>query len=124
MDYIVALRGGMMDAWSGIILGMKPERELLQPHIEAIFQLIAIVAQDGNTYRSEHLFRSTMGVIGDLADTFPRGEHVNFFRQDWILAMIKDVRTNKEFSEQTRTTARYAKEQIKRQTANASANIS
>lgn len=82
--------------------------------------------------RSEALLRSSMGVIGcvvippfppdpadicfsDLAEAYPNGELVEVLRQDWMTTLIKDTKTNREFSPRTIDTARWAREQIKRQ---------
>ncbi|MCJ1390337.1 karyopherin beta [Xylographa bjoerkii] len=116
-DYVTSLREGIMDAWSGIILAMKQGKaQLLTPYVESIFQLLSIVAQDH--HRSEPLARSAMGVIGDLADAFPHGDYVNYYRNEWIQQLIKETRQNREFSARTIETARWAREQVKRQTAN------
>lgn len=56
----------------------------------------------------------------DLADAFPSGEIAQYFRADWINAMIKEVRTNREFSPRTLETARWTREQVKRQQSQAS----
>ena len=118
LDYIISLREGIMDAWSGAILAMKQSKsQLLTPYVEPIFTVLGVIAQDPN--RSEALLRSAMGVIGDLADTFPNGEYANMFRQDWLTALIKDVKINREFQPRTTETARWAREQVKRQIATA-----
>lgn len=59
--------------------------------------------------------RASMGVIGDLADAYPNGELVEAFRQDWVAAMIKETRANRDFQPRTIETARWAREQVKRQ---------
>lgn len=51
----------------------------------------------------------------DLADAYPNGELVDAFRQDWVSAMIKETRGNREFQSRTIETARWAREQVKRQ---------
>ncbi|KAI1391938.1 ARM repeat-containing protein [Hypoxylon trugodes] len=114
-DYVISLREGIMDAWGGIIGAMKisGKTAALQPYVQSIFQLLHIISQDMN--RSESLMRSSMGVIGDLADAFPNGELVDAFRQDWVTAMIKETKTNREFQSRTIDTARWAREQVKRQ---------
>jgi importin subunit beta-1 len=56
-----------------------------------------------------------MGVLGDLADAFPNGEYANYYRGDWIMGMIKEVRSNRDFAQRTIDTARWAREQVKRQ---------
>lgn len=133
-DYVISLREGIMDAWGGIIGAMKtssksehstflhPEKQgadpdstaqILQEHVASIFQLLNVIANDMN--RSEALMRASMGVIGDLADAYPNGELVEAFRQDWVAAMIKETRANRDFQPRTIETARWAREQVKRQ---------
>jgi importin subunit beta-1 len=51
----------------------------------------------------------------DLADTFPNGEYSQYYRADWLMAMIKETRSNREFQARTVDTARWAREQVKRQ---------
>ncbi|KAH6651801.1 armadillo-type protein [Truncatella angustata] len=114
-DYVISLREGIMDAWGGIIGAMKisNKTQALQPYVQSIFQLLNLISQDMN--RSEALMRSSMGVIGDLADAYPGGELVDAFRQDWLTTMIKETKTNREFQSRTIDTARWAREQVKRQ---------
>ncbi|KAK7433172.1 karyopherin Kap95 [Neonectria magnoliae] len=114
-DYVVSLREGIMDAWGGIIGAMKAssKTQALQPYVPAVFQLLGLIANDLN--RSESLMRASMGVIGDLADAYPNGELIEAFRQEWLTAMIKETKTNREFQPRTVDTARWAREQVKRQ---------
>ncbi|KAI3327271.1 armadillo-type protein [Xylariaceae sp. AK1471] len=114
-DYVISLREGIMDAWGGIIGAMKisGKAQALQPYVESIFQLLNIIAQDMN--RSDSLMRSSMGVIGDLADAYPNGELADAFRQDWLSTMIKETKSNRDFQQRTIETARWAREQVKRQ---------
>ncbi|KAK5654397.1 hypothetical protein OQA88_7307 [Cercophora sp. LCS_1] len=114
-DYVISLREGIMDAWGGIIGAMKSsgKTQVLQQYVTPIFALLNAIAHDAN--RSEALMRAAMGVIGDLADAYPHGELVEAFRQDWLTALIKETRTNREFQARTIETARWAREQVKRQ---------
>ncbi|KAI9802110.1 MAG: karyopherin beta [Piccolia ochrophora] len=115
LDYVISLREGIMDAWGGIIIAMKAgnKKQLLQPYVESIFQLLSLVWQDQN--RSEALLRASMGVLGDLADAFPGGEFANYYRADWVMHMIKETRSNRDFQPRTIDTARWTREQVKRQ---------
>lgn len=115
IDYVISLREGIMDAWAGAIMAMKSSEktQLLAPYVESIFQLLHMIWSD--RHRSEALQRTCMGVIGDIAEAFPNGEYANFFRQDFIMAMIKETRSNREFAVRTTDTARWAREQVKRQ---------
>lgn len=115
VDYITSLREGIMDAWDGCIVAMKSsnKNQIIVPFIDPIFDLLRIVQQD--PHRTEALLRSSCGVIGDLAETFPAGDFRDYFRHDFLTAMAREARANTEFSSRTRDTARWAREQIKRQ---------
>ncbi|KAI7248715.1 hypothetical protein KC335_g18209 [Hortaea werneckii] len=117
LDYVVSLREGIMDAWGGIIMAcrMGGKGDLLRPYVESVFQLLQTVYQDVN--RTEASLRSSMGVVGDISEAFPSGEFAHYFRNEWLTAMAREIRGNKEFSPRTQETARWAREQIKRQAA-------
>ncbi|KAL2435143.1 Importin subunit beta-1 [Exophiala dermatitidis] len=116
LDYIVSLRSGIADAWSGLILAFKgtPKAPLLQSYVPAIFEFLQTVAQDMN--HNEGLLRACMGIIADLSETFPDGSLANYYRQEWVTKLIKETRSNRDFSPRTITAARWAREQVKRQT--------
>jgi importin subunit beta-1 len=50
-----------------------------------------------------------------LADGFRNGEFATSFRNDWITSFVRDVRNNPTFGSRTTETARWAREQVKRQ---------
>jgi importin subunit beta-1 len=58
---------------------------------------------------------ATTNLVSDLAEAFPNGEFAEYFRQDFLTAMARETRANTEFLGRTRDTARWAREQIKRQ---------
>lgn len=115
IDYITSLREGIMDAWDGCIVAMKlsGETELIVPYMDSIFDLLRNIQADAN--RTEGLLRSSCGVIGDVAEAFPNGQFREYFRHDFLTAMAREARANQDFSGRTRDTARWAREQIKRQ---------
>ncbi|EAS32090.3 importin beta-1 subunit [Coccidioides immitis RS] len=121
LDYVTSLREGIMDAWGGILLAYKgtPNANNLTPFVESIFQLISHIAHEGT--RSEGLMRSTMGVIGDLADVFPNGEFASLFRNEFVSGLVRETRSNRDYGGRTIETARWAREQVKRQVGLATA---
>ncbi|OAR00599.1 hypothetical protein LLEC1_05191 [Akanthomyces lecanii] len=123
-DYVISLREGITDAWGGIIGAMKSSNktQALQQYVPTIFQLLGVIASDST--KSEGLLRSCMGVIGDLADAYPNGELVDAFRQSWVTTMIKETKSNRDFSPRTIETARWAREQVKRQLAGGQTTMS
>jgi importin subunit beta-1 len=74
----------------------------------------------GKLQYPEAFFTHKLTLSRDLADAFPGGEIAQYFRADWIGAMIKEVRQNRDFSSRTLETARWTREQVKRQQAQAS----
>jgi importin subunit beta-1 len=81
LDYIVSLRSGIADAWSGLILAFKGTEKgmdttehhmqrlaadhvtasLLQTYVQPIFEFLQTVSQDMN--HNEGLLRACMGII-------------------------------------------------------------
>lgn len=51
----------------------------------------------------------------DLGEAFPGGEFAHFFNAGWLTQMARDTRANKDNNQRTQDTARWAREQIKRQ---------
>ena len=54
-------------------------------------------------------------LTSDLADAFPNGELAHHFRNDWVTALVRETRTTRQYSERTIETARWTREQVKRQ---------
>ena len=53
--------------------------------------------------------------LSDLADAFPNGELAEAFRQDWLNTLIRETKINRDYGPRTIETARWAREQVKRQ---------
>ncbi|KAF8439527.1 armadillo-type protein [Terfezia claveryi] len=112
IEYVLSLREGIMDAYDGIVIALKDKTQLLAPYVAPIFGFLSVVNMDPD--RSEALMRSAMGVLGDLAESFPNGEIADYFRADWVMGMIKETRQTYGLG-RTGDTARWAREQVKRQ---------
>lgn len=113
IEYVLSLREGIMDAYDGIIIALRSgeKSQLLLPYVQPVFTFLSIVNMDPD--KTESLLRSAMGVLGDLAEAFPNGEISELFRADWIMGMIKEARSS--YPGRTAETARWAREQVKRQ---------
>ena len=103
VDYLNELREACLEAYTGIIQGLKGEnneasQELIrvQPHVGYIIRFITVVAQDSE--HSDASIAASAGLIGDLCAAFGRD----------ILAMldvepIADLLTQGRRSKQTKT---------------------
>ncbi|XP_030762652.1 importin subunit beta-like isoform X3 [Sitophilus oryzae] len=75
IDYLNELREGVLDAYTGLIQGLKGDSNtpsgdisLLEPHIPFIIQFITVVAQDSE--HSDGTMAVAAGIIGDLCVCF------------------------------------------------------
>lgn len=75
VDYLNELREGVLDAYTGIIQGLKgdgptpnPDVMLLEPHIPFIVQFITVVALDVD--HSDGTVAVAAGLVGDLCSAF------------------------------------------------------
>jgi len=77
LDYLNELREGCLEAYTGIIQGLKgdgsspsPDLSIVQPHVAYIVQFITVVARDSE--HSDASVAASAGLIGDLCAAFGR----------------------------------------------------
>lgn len=77
LDYLNELREGCLEAYTGIIQGLKgdgtspsPDLSIVQPHVSYIVQFITVVARDSE--HSDASVAASAGLIGDLCAAFGR----------------------------------------------------
>ncbi|KAG0057156.1 karyopherin beta [Gryganskiella cystojenkinii] len=116
IDYVNQLREGIVDAYVGIVQGLKAgnNSSLLAPHLTHVFEFLNTVYNDPE--RSDTVLRSMIGLIGDLAESFPGGEIKSLLQADWVSACLKEGRSSRQMSVTTKEVARWAKEMVKRAT--------
>ncbi|KAF9325333.1 karyopherin beta [Linnemannia elongata] len=115
IDYVNGLREGIMDAYIGIVQGLKSsDSNLLAPHLPHLFEFMSTVYNDPE--RSDALLRSICGLLGDLAESFPGGDIKNLLMSEWVVQCLKEGRSSRQNSVTTKEVARWAKEMVKRAT--------
>lgn len=109
VDYINGLREGILEAYTGIIGGLKTggKADILLPYINSIFTFLHLSVTDQD--RTEAILRSSIGLVGDLAEAFPNGQLKEPLNAPWIAEMLKAGRTKMGGSE-TKKVAKWAKE--------------
>ncbi|PKI85159.1 karyopherin Kap95 [Malassezia vespertilionis] len=120
-EYVNDLRSGIAEAYVGIVSGVRAgnKADLFYPYVESTLAFIGLVASD-SADRSEVLLRSTIGLLGDLACAFPAGPVMQQLQQQWVLDYIKVGRSRGNGAE-TRKTANWARELVKKSTMGSSA---
>lgn len=109
VDYINGLRESILEAYTGIIGGLKTggKADLLLPHVNSVLAFLHMALTDQD--RTETILRSSIGLIGDLAEAFPNGQLKEPLSASWVAEMLKAGRTKLGGSE-TKKVAKWAKE--------------
>lgn len=115
LDYHIKVLESVLDAYVGTVAGLRGNPEALFPYVGTIFQFISLIGEDPQLYGEDSTARSAVGIIGDIAAMFPDGSIKQFYAQEWITEFIKRTRGNLAFSQSTKDTARWAREQQKHQ---------
>jgi importin subunit beta-1 len=78
LDYLHALREGVLEAYTGVLQGFRAENkaDVFVPYVQGAMMLITTVAQEMQTERDvsdeqrrDDVLRAAVGVVGDLAST-------------------------------------------------------
>jgi len=108
IDYLNLLREGIIEAYTGIIQGMRADGkvEKIFPNLNAIMQLITHIATEKQC--SESVKRGAVGIVGDLASSFTVrvGTAVT---QPAVQQLIIQCLETLDYSKETKETAAWAR---------------
>lgn len=110
IDYVNGLREGIIEAYVGIVTALKgsPKADLLGPHVAGIFTFQRIIHNDPES--TESLRKANIGLIGDLAETFPNGQLKPLICEDWITECLRQGRAKGSSQKEI---ARWATDRVK-----------
>ncbi|VEU21294.1 DEKNAAC102498 [Brettanomyces naardenensis] len=117
-DYLINVKESVLDAYVGVVAGLHDFPDSLFPYLGQVAQFLMSTYTEPQLASNESVARSSVGMIGDLAQMYPDGRWKQFFAQNWVTDYIKKTRSNQHFSQVTRDTARWAREQQKLQLQN------
>jgi len=116
LEYLNELREGCLEAYTGIIQGLKgdgnatsPELVRVQPHVSYIVQFITVVAQDSE--HSDASIAASAGLIGDLCAAFGR-DIVGLLDVEPISDLLTMGRRSK--ASKTKTLSNWATKEIRK----------
>jgi len=116
LDYLNELREGCLEAYTGIIQGLKgestgssPELIRVQPHVAYIVQFITVVAQDSE--HSDASIAASAGLVGDLCAAFGK-DIVSLLDVEPISELLTLGRRSK--ASKTKTLSNWATKEIKK----------
>ncbi|KAG1935259.1 importin subunit beta-1 [Pimephales promelas] len=117
VDYLNELREGCLEAYTGIIQGLKGDQEnvhpdvmLVQPRVEFILSFIQHIAEDED--RSDGVVANAVGLIGDLCTTFGK----DVMKLVEVRPQINDLLTEGRRSKitKTKTLATWATKELRK----------
>ncbi|ODQ66255.1 ARM repeat-containing protein [Nadsonia fulvescens var. elongata DSM 6958] len=117
IDYVFSIQEASLDAYVGIVAGLHDNPDILQSVVSPVFSFLEFVQNDYTFMKSESVLRSAVGLIGDIASIYPRGEFKDYYKLSWVAEVIKKARSDPDFSQQTKDVGRWAREQQKLQLA-------
>merc|ERR1719189_1063980 len=116
LDYLNELREGCLEAYTGIIQGLKgdntgpcPDLAIVQPHVAYIVQFITVVARDSE--HSDASVAASAGLIGDLCAAFG-GDIVTLLDVEPISELLTVGRRSK--TSKTKTLSTWATKEIRK----------
>ncbi|XP_055926038.1 importin subunit beta-1-like isoform X1 [Argiope bruennichi] len=116
IDYVNELREGCLEAYTGIIQGLKGDQNtpssevnVVQPHVPYIIQFITHIAQDPD--HSDGCLAASAGVIGDLCSAFGHSM-ISLVDNDIINELLTKGRRSKTVK--TKTLATWATKEIRK----------
>lgn len=137
VEYVTLLREGIIEAYVGVVSALRESDQstsfvhlppllpsstladyrpssffsaspgVLLPYVPGIINFLQLAIEDED--RSEAVMRGGLGLLGDLCETFPRGEIREFLLREWITTALKLGR-GKGMSAETRKVARWTKD--------------
>ncbi|KAG6812910.1 hypothetical protein H0H92_015462 [Tricholoma furcatifolium] len=110
VDYVGQLREGILEAYTGIVTGLKktPKVEILLPYVPEVLVLLQRCLADEE--RTDSLVRLAYGLLGDLADSYPGGQIKPLLLNAWIAS---ELRSKQRMPPETKKTMRWAREMVK-----------
>ncbi|AAS51041.2 ACL187Wp [Eremothecium gossypii ATCC 10895] len=115
LEYNVKVQEAVLDAYVGMVAGLHSQPDALFQYAGTIFQFLSSFAENPALSSEDTSARSAVGIIGDIASMFPDGRIKQLYAQTWVTEFIKKTRSNPNFSQATKDTARWAREQQKHQ---------
>eukprot|EP01031_Cornospumella_fuschlensis_P005146 gene5146-6420_t len=90
VEYINLLRNSILEAYSGIIQGLKEanQQDLMMPGLMGVAEFIQRAGCDPN--RSDEVLKSCVGLIGDMGQSY--GAKIqSFLQQEFVNKLINDA---------------------------------
>lgn len=116
-DFILHLQESVLDAYVGIVAGLHDQPQPLSQFLPQIFNFLTLVYGSPTLSNNDHIYRAAAGLLGDIAQIY-QGQKLEYYKQSWISIFLRKAKNNPKYSQSSRDTAKWAREQQKVMLAN------
>lgn len=110
-DFLFSIRESVLECYAGIVGGLQDCSQSLLPFMGDIFLLLQPISADIDLMSIESIASAVVGLLGDIATMYPGDQFQQVYDTLWVTDAIKRTRANPTFSDSTRNTARWARDQ-------------
>lgn len=110
-DYMISIQESVLETYVGIVAGLHDTPDPLLRFNDQIFSFLSMLYTSGLHANNDSTCRTSVGLIGDLAQVF-KGQPISYFSQQWVRDYIRQVRISPKSTQKTKDTARWANEQV------------
>lgn len=107
---IKKIHSALLEAYIGIVQGLRHggKSQLLLPYTKGMMSFLysVYISRD----KTDTMLRNTIGLLGDLGETFIKGDIKLMLGDSWVRACVREGRESEETSFATKETSRWAKE--------------
>ena len=112
IDYINALRSAILEAYTGILQGLKDaeKQDSVIPALDGVIALLRRCAEDDR--KSDDVVKASVGLIGDLAQIFTNRVPVliNTFLEPFVVKLFEE---GKEIGDDVEETSKWAEKTVR-----------
>lgn len=111
-EFILHLQESVLDAYVGIVAGLHDNPAPLANFLPQIFNFLTLIYANPSLSNNDQVYRAASGLLGDIAQIF-HGTPLDYYKQDWVTNFLKKAKNNPRFSQSSKDTAKWAREQQK-----------
>jgi importin subunit beta-1 len=112
-SYILLLQESVLNTYVGIVTGLHENPAALANYLSQLFSFLMMVYGNPLLSNNDDVYRAAAGLIGDLAQIFQDKQPLELYKQEWVTLFLKKAKNNSRYSQSTRDTAKWAREQQK-----------
>lgn len=111
-EFVLTLQESVLDTYVGIVAGLHNNPAPLANYLPQLFNFLTMIYANPMLCNNDTVYRAAVGLLGDIAQIF-QGTPLEYYKQDWITQFLKKAKNNPRYSQNTRDTAKWAREQQK-----------